>query len=308
MQSSVRNLWLNCSGVILLALLTAAADRTNNLTGVRTTLHDAISPGRFAVLAISSVPGRSDVPHEELAALQDELRQNEIQRRHLLIENARLRNQLQTSSRNAEAAVIAGPSLLQYRAVDAGVLSGNGMPDRLNGLFIDVGKSAGLRRSELVLDGSGILIDKGRSDALRPGDQALSGRTVVGRIEKTGRWVSLIQPVTSSQFTARIQVVRQSEQGVYFGAIGLLTGDDNGGCVVTGIPYTESVTAGDSVFSADIEGVKGPRLFFGTVTRADFLSGGEWSITVKPATDVSQVDRVSVLQAELSEEQLARSP
>ena len=300
MDSRVLRVWLSCCGVIAVTLLVTVADRTGHLSGTRTVLHDVLSPGRFAVMAISPI-STGQPPDEQLAALHEELHRNELQRRQLLIENARLHNELRTSRQTTE---LPGPPLVEFETVPAAILSHSGMSDRLTDLFIDVGKSAGMRRSELVLDGAGMLIDQGDGSNVQAGDQVLSGLTVVGRIAKTGRWVSLIQPVTSSLFTSRIQLVRRSDQGAYFGAVGLLTGDDNGHCRITGIPYTESVTVGDDVFSADVEGINGPTLFFGTVTQADFLSGGEWSIIVRPAADLTHIENVAVLRTTLNHERL----
>ncbi len=50
----------------------------------------------------------------------------------------------------------------------------------------------------------------------------------------------------------------------------MLEGTGTSECRLTGISYTDAVTVGDTVVSADINGVRGPRLFFGTVTSANF--------------------------------------
>ncbi|MCA9062169.1 MAG: hypothetical protein KDA96_03900, partial [Planctomycetaceae bacterium] len=54
-------------------------------------------------------------------------------------------------------------------------------------------------------------------------------------------------------------------------------------CRLSGVPYTEPVTVGDDVVSLNIDGVNAPRMYFGKVTQAEFLAGGQWQIVVTPA-------------------------
>ena len=324
-----KNLWLTAGSMVVLTLVTFAAQRSGALTGVRTNLHDALSPGRLMMLAMSDAGSASTdrrqmsasvTPETASSAEEDLHRQlvgSEVQRRQLMIENARLRNQLRQQTMIQRVDYVLSPegfslqeSLCRFTITPANVIGDRGLSDTLRGLIIDAGRAAGVAQSELLVDGTGLLLDKGTDSDVQAGDRVLAGAVVLGRIEKTGRWVSSVQPVTDSGFSARVQLLRTSAQGQYFGAEGILTGarsaahlgDEPGSaaeCVIDGIPYTEAVSAGDEVVSADIDGTRGPRLYFGRVTHAEFLDGGQWSIRVRPAAYDMPLESVAIVRLEL---------
>jgi len=299
-------MWIAAVAMFVLSLVVTAADRTEMLGVVRAALHDALSPGRLALLAITSQsddagkrvdaagPVKTDAAHGLNVQQLQTLRQ-------LMIENARLRRDLK---RSKEATVIAAfidpaASLTEYAMIPAQVISRSGLPGTLRDLIISAGKSAGITRSELVVDGSGAVVDVGSDVGVAVGDRVLSGASVIGRIEKTGRWVSMVQPVTSVDFRAQVQLLRASDDGLHFGAVGMLEGTGSSECRLTGVSYTDAVTVGDSVVSADINGVRGPRLFFGTVTSAEFLAGGQWDVRIQPGFMWSELKCVGIVRMSL---------
>ena len=238
----------------------------------------------------------------EMARLQNQLDQMESQRRQLLIENARLHNELRLTG-FLPARIGDNDRLAGFEVIPARVLSRHGMPPALQQLFIDAGRAHGMTRSELVLDGDGILLDEGEQAGVAGGQQVLQGRTVFGRIERAGQWVSQVQPVTDKQFSARVRLTRSDIIPVTRVASGATEGILEGtgtGCRITGVPYTESVAEGDEVFSADIEGVAGPKLYYGRVVQATFESGGEWTVLVKPAATAGDVQSVTVVRPTLN--------
>ena len=118
-----------------------------------------------------------------------------------------------------------------------------------------------------------------------------------------------MQPITDPEFSAAVQLVRRSatESSDFprsghatFGAKGLLEGTGDDCCRLSGIPYTEAVSVGDEVVSADINGVHGPRLYFGRVVTAEFSDGGQWNIEVEPAFAARNVDHVAVVQQRIN--------
>lgn len=317
-------IWLTAGSMTALALVAMTANEIGSLGNLRTGLHDLLSPGRLVLLAISSdhtekidsVPAPMDVPltASESEVLRRGLLESEVQRRQLMIENARLRNQLKQQTIVQQVDSLLSPDgisvtgkLSQFGITPATVISSRGLPDPLQDLIIDAGLTAGVTRSELVVDGSGLLLDKGTDDRIAAGDRVLAGAVVVGRIEKAGRWVSLVQSVTDPGFSARVQLMRNSSQGQYFGAEGILTGVPINGdqrkdeCVINGVPYTEAVSVGDEVISADIDGTRGPRLYFGRVTHAEFLDGGQWLIQVHPAVADMPLEQVGIVRLELNQ-------
>jgi len=299
-------MWFAALGMFVLSLLVAIADRTGYLSGMRPMLHDAFSPGRLVVMAMTPEPAQSaavaSAASSGSARSGDQMTARQLQLlRQLMIENARLRQDLKQSRTSDSIAQIEDPpeSFSVHTLIPANVLSSSGMPDSLRDLIVSVGKSNGITRSELVVDGSGAVIDAGTDAGVAAGDRVLCGSSVIGRIEKTGRWVSLVQPVTSAKFHAQVQLLRVSEDGLHFGAIGMLEGTGSTECRLVGISYTDAVTVGDSVVSADINGVRGPRLFFGTVTSAAFLAGGQWDVRIQPGFTVSELDHVGIVHTSL---------
>ena len=81
----------------------------------------------------------------------------------------------------------------------------------------------------------------------------------------------------------------------------MLEGDGSAECILTGIPHTEAVAVGDHVVSADVNGMRGPQLYFGHVTRADFLAGGQWDVRVQPAATLDDLTSVGILRLNLTD-------
>ncbi|MBC7966778.1 MAG: hypothetical protein H7Z17_12745 [Fuerstia sp.] len=300
------HMWIAAVAMFVLSLIVTAADRTGMLRSVRSVLHDALSPGRLVLMAFSPLSQdagkRVDAANPVQADSTGRPNSQQLQTlRQLMIENAQLRRDLKRSAKATAIAESVDPaaSLMDFAMIPAEVISTSGLPGSLRELIISAGKSAGITRSELVVDGSGAVIDAGSDSGVAAGDRVLSGSSVIGRIEKTGRWVSMVQPVTSVDFRAQVQLLRASEDGLHFGAIGLLEGTGSSECRLTGISYTDAVTVGDAVVSADINGVRGPRLFFGTVTSAEFLAGGQWDVRIQPGFTVSELDRVGIVRMSL---------
>lgn len=308
-QPRERGRWIASGLIAAAAVIALACDRSGRLSGVRAGLHDVLSPGRLLLLAVSGVervrrppsaesPGAADTA----AVAEASLRASERQRRQLLIRLARLRNRLRVAEASEITETISGSGplpLVQFSVVPARVLSRSGMPDRLRELIVDAGADTGATRSELIVDGDGLLLDQGQAAGIAAGARVLEGAVVLGRIARAARWVSLVEPVTSETFSARVQLVRATGDESHFGAEGILSGSGSGDCVITGIPYTEPVAVGDEVVSVDIDGVRGPRLSFGRVTQAEFLSGGEWQIRVQPAARPAFADQVAVVRMQL---------
>ena len=297
--------WLAAGGMFFLSLLVLIADRAGVLTAFRPALHDAMSPGRLMFLAITSHGGRSadEATLGPAATESGSGAKQERLLRQLMIENARLRRdlKLEKSSTAVSSAIEPLGSLTQLDAVQASIVSSDGMSGSLRDLIIDAGKSAGITRSELVIDGTGALLGAGSDDSVAAGDRVITGSIVVGRIERTARWVSLVQPVTAIGFKAQIVLLRKTADGLHFGATGMLEGTGEADCVLTGIPHTDAVAVGDDVVSADINGVRGPQLYFGQVTKAEFLAGGQWDVRVGPAASLEELESVAVLRLKLTQ-------
>ena len=309
-------MWLTATCLGALSLIAAAADHLGMLGAVRPVLHDIFSPGRLVVLAVS---GRASPRDQKVSdgveqALNEQSRSRDAMLRQLMIENARLRRDMKRDRvRFGVFGVTEGEdvreSLLQLDMIPANVISSReGMPAVLKELVIDAGKTRGITRSELVVQGTGGVVDVGSDHSVRPGDRVLDGLTVIGRIEKVSRWVSLVQPVTAQGFRSHVMLLRRTQDGLHFGARGILEGTGEKECRLTGISHTEPVAAGDDIVSAGTEGLNGPQLYFGSVVSANFLAGGQWDIRVAPAVDPEGVQQIQILRWELDSAEPAKAP
>ena len=295
--------------LVLLAIVWAA-NTAGYMTSTRMALHNVMSPARLTVAAMGVLPaGASEsvgpvLTDPEVVELQNALLENELQRRQLLIENARLHNELRSTKRMAAIEAVSGQDLVEFVAVKAKILNQTGLSDSLSEALIDAGKAQGLQRSQLVVSGTGLVLDKGTDQGIAAGQKVTYGTAVIGRIAKVSQWVGLVQPITAEEFSAAVQIVKLAplgaSVGASYGAKGLLQGTGTGGCRVTAIPYTESVAVGDEVFSAEIDGVQGPRLYYGRVIHAEFSAGGEWDIRVEPAFQAETLQHVAVVQQRLN--------
>lgn len=307
-QRSVRTA---AAALLIVTVAAWGADQSGHLTAVRMMLHNAVNPGRLALLSLSSAAARpagvSQTPPGELQQLQDALLMNELQRRQLLLENARLQRQLHDHQQTARIQTVTSPDLVNFVALEARVLSHAGLSGPLRNAIIDVGSAHGVRESELIVSGDGLVVDKGSDHRLAAGDKVAHGAAIIGRIAQLSRWVSLVQPVTDSEYSGAVQLVSISDQGAGFGARGLLQGTGDGLCRVTGIPYTESVSVGDEVFAASVQGVNGPRLYYGPVIHAAFSEGGQWDIVVRPAFDAHQLNEVAIVKPRLNPQRTERT-
>lgn len=304
-------MWLATSMMLAVMFAAWVANTAGYLTSARMTLHNLMSPGRLALAAFSGssrvttarpLPSLSDA---EVSELKNALLENELQRRQLLIENARLHNELRSTRRMASVERVTGEDLVDFVAVKANVLSHSGLPSTLTEAFIDAGRNKGLRRSQLVVSGAGLLLDKGADHGIAAGQKVARGTAVIGRIAQVSQWVGLVQPITNKDFSAAVQIVKLAPQGASFGAKGLLEGSEDDMCRVTAIAYTESVAVGDEVFSADIDGVSAPRLYYGRVVHAEFSAGGQWDIRVEPAFAADELSEVVVVQQRLNPRRVA---
>lgn len=317
----------------LAAVGVGIADLSGSLNSVRTLVYDAMSPGRLILLSVgdrdagdldasSESSSFNDSPSvalteesfdsEEFARLKEQLRVSELQRRELMIANARLVHEFRTTSAHARVAdrLTADEltstaakdvdALIQQSGVSARVLRHGGLEGRIRDLLIDAGKAAGVLRSEIVVDKGSLLLEKGQRDDISRGDRVLSGAVVLGRVAESGQWVSSVQLVTDAEFSASAQIMRKTRQGIVYGAQGILRGNGDDTCELTGIASTEPVVVGDEVVTAEVDGVEGLRLYFGKITEASFQPGGQWKIQVQPEMlALMPLTQVQIIQTRL---------
>jgi len=305
-RSQHNYIWLAFGAVVLMNSLAQAAENLQLLSGLRVAIQDALSPGRLVVAAFANPETTTESSVQAMSenhATGSRIELLEQQRRRLLIENAQLTNQLR-QHRAAQQASVRYRPLAEFDLVLARVLCHSGMPSSLTPAMIDAGRAHGMTRSELVLDAKGILLDQGGQEGVASGRPVLTGSAVVGRIERTGRWVSQLIPVSDPSFSAPVRLLHRTPGGTHLGEEGMLEGTGTG-CRIVGLPDTASVSKGDSVVSESIDGLIGPPLFYGTVVEARFQSAGEWSVDVEPTINAENLDRVVVVVPRLNKTRVA---
>lgn len=167
--------------------------------------------------------------------------------------------------------------------------------------ILDSGHTQGIKESHWVLEAHEPILDLGEDHQLQQHDLVLSGRAVLGRIEKVGRWSSTLQMLTDKDFKSKARIIRQVGQQQISGAIGLLEGTGENNCLLTMVDSEALVEVGDTIFSVDEESPQGFPLLFGTVSKAEKKPGAlEWQIEVSPAITEQKLSRVEILRQTLN--------
>lgn len=309
---SSANLPVACSLVLVGVGLSFAPDGV--ASRLRGAVADAMRPGQQAVCAAS------DSLREGLASLTSQtLRTQQV-------ELARLRRELDDAKARSAALVTRLACLNEEREREASLPSTIRRLPRLTsasliettvlgeviaeqwryGKLLDRGEANGVRESSLVVSSRQPLVDVGQDGELSPEDSVLMGRSVIGKIERVGRWTSTLLLLTDATYRGRAQLIQEAENGFAFGARGILKGQGATHCKLEGIAATESVRVGDGVYTADRDGFVTTPLYYGKVVEATLGSDDrEWKVLVEPAPLPSRLTSVQVLRTSVNTERLA---
>ena len=263
---------------------------------LRGLIHDGLSPGQCVVAA--TIP---QAVHPAAGTAGDGGRDTTWQRqaRHWQAEAARLRAELDELQRTPswpEAEVsppLVRPVLRSARVIGWEHLNGAEAPAAV----LRAGNANSVEVNDLVLAPGEAILDQGQSLGISPDDLVLAGRSVIGRIARTSRWTSTIQPITAAEFRGQAQIVRLQDSEAILGAEGIIAGSTEGTCRLLHIGTTEPVAEGDLVFTS-LRGVPlSPPLFYGTITKAELKAGEpDWWIEVTPQRRGPPPSEVLVLE------------
>lgn len=278
---------------------------------VRATVRDVALPGVRAVSQwtdraaplfaewrsrLLAAPGTDPAPAGDS---NGSLAESQRRIRALEAEVARLREELDRRRGDSTVAlpVRAGEPLVVPNLLAATILGEEAASLWRAGKLLDRGAAAGVSESSLVLEAEGPLVDQGADAGLAAGQPVLSGRSVIGRIARVGRWTSTLQPVTDPQYRGLARIVRRSEQGVAFGPRGILEGDGSGLCRLKFVDATAAVAAGDEVYTDDLNGLLPAPAYYGRIVKAELGPGAaHWEIRVEPAGIASDAREVAILR------------
>jgi len=216
--------------------------------------------------------------------------------RHLRLENARLREELNLAEKYGVSPVpVPVQSSRDVATVVRAAVISRGAQSSAAEQFLGSGRSQGLAESDGVLDEAAPRLDQGSEAGVEQELDVLIGRCVVGRIASVGRWTSALEPITDSRYRGLAQIIRPSDQGGSFGAEGILVGQGTELLKLTDLPTTQSVRVGDEVYTSDRDRRFPIPLYYGRVVRVE-EAGRNWDISVRPAVRIGDLKTVAVLK------------
>ncbi|WP_437203798.1 rod shape-determining protein MreC [Planctomicrobium sp. SH664] len=214
-----------------------------------------------------------------------------------------LQQQVQRSARPATPpADDQSSALTEVVAVDAAVIGVQGDALRSNQrMLVSLGKREGLLGEELVLQGEGVLLDRGTDFGLTSDQLVTAGKQLFGRTMKSGKWTTLVQPVTDAEFRMAARIIRISPLGPVLGPRGVLAGT-GGGCRLEEVGATEAVAPGDYVYTDPLAAPHGEPIYIGRIRTANVsATATQWTIDVDPAAPAGEVpSRLQVLRVNFS--------
>jgi cell shape-determining protein MreC len=288
-------------GAVFLFLSDEETDR------VKIVVRDALSPGQLLLSdalnhsqkSIQKLRRRPADHTAEIDHLRSRLAERERWNRQLQIRNAFLRKRLadKETTGSPPFPVVASESLLVPELLEAIVLGEENAALWRSGKLIDKGRADGLLESTLVLEDCNPLIDQGSAAGLKTGQAVYAGRIVIGRIALVGRLSSTFEPVTHPNYRGRARLARKTEEGLLFGAGGILAGQGEPLCRLERVNSTVPVSVGDEVYTDTGDGLFPEPMYYGKVVKVKLQPGSpRWEITVKPAASELHPQTVQILR------------
>jgi len=301
-QSTWTRTWIAVAAAVgLIFLPRAASDR------LRTLVADLLAPGQSAAAACADrfdrwtaqwqASARAAETVAELQARVAEL-EDQLRRSELLRAAAPAVPPAAASAMNAAGE--SSPPLFVPALVEARLIGSEVARYWAARRLLSAGTGRGVADELFVLGGQNPLLDQGASAGVQSGDAVFTGRAIVGRIARTGRWTSTLRLVTDPEYRGAAQLFRRKTERYEPGPLGSLRGDGTAACRLTLIPTTEVVSVGDLVVSVSGDGILPEPLVYGTVTSVQPAAGGtDWEIQVQPAFDLASLRTTWILRTEL---------
>lgn len=280
--------------------LAALPDRLDN--AIRSCVVDLARPGQQAVSDATEQlaswrPFANHSPSTTGEQGKLEVARLEIQR--LRLANMKLAGMASSpdptaAANRAPVPPLVHPPLITTDLVAVRVLGRETIQEWLAGRILDRGH--GLAQDSLVVEPGHSTLDLGIDSKLAQGQPAYSGRRVVGRISRVGRWTSTLQPVTDTRFRGLARLARVGQDRPIYSTRGMLEGTGDGFCRLTLVPATAAVSIGDTVFTDGRDQPDDWPMVYGTVVQARLPGEApHWEIRVRPAADLNELKQVEVL-------------
>ena len=297
-------------GTVLLFISGEETDR------LKIVIRDALGPGQlllndaldYSEQSIRKLRRRPADHTEELDRLRSLLAEREHWNRQLQIRNALLRQRLADKEKTGSTPypVVASESLLVPKLLEAIVLGEENATLWRSGKLINKGRADGLLESTLVLEDRNPLIDQGSDAGLKTGQPVYAGRIVIGRIALVGRLSSTYEPITHPNYRGRARLARKTQEGLVFGASGIIAGRGQPLCRLERVNSTVPVSVGDDVYTDTSDGLFPEPMYYGKVVNVKLQPGSpRWEITVKPAASELNPQTVQILRKQVNPVRIA---
>ena len=272
-------------------------------------VQDGMMPGLTAVRGLRDGLGnwrdhrrQAQIGTEQRNEFEQQVAELRLREQRLLIENARSQDrirELEASTRLPQAGSQSSP-LVVNELLTTRVLGGETAARLQRRAILQAGEIDGVDEAAFVLDGGQPLLDTGMESGVDVGLDVYSGRFVVGRISRVGRWTSSLRLITDSEYQALARLGRPTESGMLWGTLGRLKGEGTSLCRLS-IDAKQIVSEGDLVFTGDRDGALPDPMLYGRVVKAKLRPGAvEWEIWVEPAAELDSLQKVHVLRQTLN--------
>lgn len=268
-------------------------------------VRDALRPGQSLLLKTAKQVTRDGSSRTELADVRNRAQVAEERARQLELRVERLERLVRAADvpRGKGGDQARSDPLFVPQLVSARVLGEVSRALRGSLKLVGAGTAGGVVPQTFVLDETQTLVDQGVEAQVSVGDAVYAGRSVIGKIVEAGQYASTLQLVTDAGYSGRARLARRTHDGLAFGAEGTLTGSGESVCRLKRIQ--EPVNVGDEVYTGGTDGVLPYPMYYGRVVRAELEPGAaEWTIDVKPAAKLDQLDDVLILRLAVNQARL----
>ena len=236
---------------------------------------------------------------------RDELERLRNRVRQLHVAVAEL--QARADARTAAAGFLPSSPLLEPVLHDAAVIGSDAAALLRQEQLLSAGTATGIHAGSLVLGPT--TLDQGERSGLESGQLVFLGRSVVGRISRTGPHTSVLQLITDPGFRQLAEVQRVRDGHPLPATRGILVGSGEGHCRLTRVAAGEDMQPGDRVVTSGFQPLLPHPLTYGTVARCTHHQNKlYWEIIVQPTADLTRLHRVFVLGVTVNPDRIADTP
>ena len=301
--------WTALVAMLLLATgLTVVPSRVED--PLRDTLRSLVKPGqqltgrisRHGMKIAQTIRNAYD-SGTEVQVLKNQLAEMQEKHQYLQSQMLTLSQKGPIQQTGAWAELLPTPPLVRPKLLQARILGQAAMALLNHQHTIDRGLPNGVLPDSAVVASlsSAILIDAGTDHDLVPGKTVLSANTILGRSRDTGQHTSVVQLVQDIDYRDTIRLARRTQDGLNWGAAGVLQGTGTELLRITHIPSQYPVHPGDLVVSMREKGIVSTPLVYGTVETCELTPDrSQWQIAMRSPLSVSLLDQVFIVSPGLN--------